>query len=182
MLLTMSKKFSLVIFTIFLSIFINVYPVLAIGVSPSPIPSQLVVDSYTLFWPITPGVTIEDRTFFIKEFKEMIIAIFISGEDKKAEYQITLSTKRIVESERLLKEKKNVAAVKSLEKAKTNLASAKDHLRKSNDKSSSEVRSNIQKQLENLAVFLPIIKSSTEGEARVKIEEIQKDISDLSAL
>jgi len=178
----MAKKFSIVVFTIFLSLFVNTCPILAVGVSPSPIPSQLVTDSYTLFWPITPGVTIEDKTFFIKEFKEKIIGIFISGEDKKAEYQITLGTKRLVESEKLLKEKKADVAARSLEKARTNIASAKDHLIKSKDKSSPDVRSNIQKQLENLIVFLPILKSNSEGEVSVKIEEIQKDINALSSL
>lgn len=86
--------------------------VIIFGISPSVIYSQsdenpsistqsAVVNSYTLFWPITAGKTMGDSLYWLKLFKENFRESLIFGSLKKANYSLEISTKRVVESEKL---------------------------------------------------------------------------------
>lgn len=81
--------------------------------SPSPTPAAPgPVDSYDLFWPISAGRVIGDPLYFIKSLKESLRELLVFGDYKKAEYNITLSEKRLLESEYLFRVKKDFGNTK----------------------------------------------------------------------
>jgi len=65
--------------------------------------TDTVVNSYELFWPIVPGKVMGDKLYSLKLFKEKIRESIIFSSFKKADYLITISEKRLVESEFLYK-------------------------------------------------------------------------------
>lgn len=65
--------------------------------------TKAVVNSYELFWPIVPGKVKGDTLYPLKIFKEKIREKIIMSSFKKADYLITISEKRLVESEFLYK-------------------------------------------------------------------------------
>lgn len=95
--------------------------------SPSPTPTVLLVDAYSLFWPIAPGKVMGDSLYSLKSLKETIREFFIFGDVKKAEYNITLSEKRIVEADYLFMTKKDyVNGVKTLDETQREREKARD--------------------------------------------------------
>ena len=70
--------------------------------SPSPRPTPAPVDTYALFFPITHGKVIGDSLYSLKLLKERLRGMLIFGDFNKAMYNITLSEKRLVETEYLL--------------------------------------------------------------------------------
>jgi hypothetical protein len=98
--------------------------------SPTPVP---VVNSFELFWPMSAGKTMQSKVYFLKTLKEKVRGIFIFGSAQKADYNIFLSIKRMLEAEVLMKG--NVpglanqtldAAVSDLNKANSTLTDAKN--------------------------------------------------------
>lgn len=87
------------------------------------------VDVASLFWPIVPGTTVADGTFFLKQIKEALTGMIKFGNIDKAKYYTELSEKRIVEANKLIQEKNYPSALKSLkmseEMRKTALSSKK---------------------------------------------------------
>ena len=73
------------------------------------------VDVASLFWPIVPGTTVADGTFFLKQIKEAFSGMMKFNNIDKAEYNVELSEKRIVEANKLVEEKDFANALKSLE-------------------------------------------------------------------
>lgn len=73
------------------------------------------VDVASLFWPIVPGTTVADGTFFLKQIKEAFSGMMKFNNIDKAEYNVELSEKRIVEANKLIAEKDFGNALKSLE-------------------------------------------------------------------
>ncbi len=78
---------------------------------PSPIPTSTPtaapISSFELFWPIVAGKVRGDSLYSLKLLKEQVRGIFIFSDYKKADYNITLSEKRVVEAEKILVEKKD---------------------------------------------------------------------------
>lgn len=75
--------------------------------SPTPEPIEVKSDSFTLFWPLSAGKVQGESFYFLKTLKENIREFFYFSEYKKANYKITLSEKRVVESEKLFLDKKD---------------------------------------------------------------------------
>lgn len=102
--------------------------------SPSPSPSPDPVDSYDLFWPISAGRVMGDPLYFLKSLKESLRELLVFGDYKKAEYNITLAEKRLLESEYLFKVKKDfentgvsvIQAKSKMEKAVLYVGKSKD--------------------------------------------------------
>jgi len=59
------------------------------------------INSFELFWPVVAGKVQGDNLYTLKLFKEKIRGYFIFSVVKKAEYFSFLSTKRLVEYEKL---------------------------------------------------------------------------------
>lgn len=96
---------SLVLFVIqlfFLTLFVSDSVAQSEELSPTPTPAtNLSVNSYELFWPISAGRVMGDQLYSLKLFKEGLREAFIFNDSKKAEYNVSLSTKRVVEAEKL---------------------------------------------------------------------------------
>ena len=73
------------------------------------------VDVASLFWPIVPGTTVADGTFFLKQLKESFTGMMKFNDIEKAKYNVELSEKRIVEANKLIEAKDHANALKSLE-------------------------------------------------------------------
>jgi hypothetical protein len=75
-------------------------------------------DSYDVFWPIVAGKTMGDKLFSLKMMKERVREMLIFSSFRKADYNITLSEKRLVEAEKLYLEKSDYKnAQKSVEES-----------------------------------------------------------------
>ena len=95
-----------------------IFPSLVEAVSPSPNPTAGPVDTFTLFWPIVAGKTADDPIYFLKTFKESVREFLIFSKYRKADYNIRLAEKRLVEAEKLyLSIKDYTNGAKSLEMA-----------------------------------------------------------------
>ena len=144
----------------FLSIVLFLYttfsPVLAAENSDQQASSSGSLNVYELFWPVTAGKTLDDSFYFLKEFKEKIRAIFIFSATKKAEYEVALGTKRILEAEKLLKTGKNDLADKTLDLSLVQFSEAKKNLEMAKDKKESLKKSGTEtlKKLSNLEKYL----------------------------
>ena len=73
------------------------------------------VDVASLFWPIVPGTTVADGTFFLKQLKESFTGMMKFSDIEKATYNVEISEKRIVEANKLIEGKDYANALKSLE-------------------------------------------------------------------
>ena len=88
------------------------------------------VDVASLFWPIVPGTTVAEGTFFLKQLKESLQGMFTFGDVNKAKYEVELSKKRIVEANKLVEAQDYGNAVKSLEMSEDKRDAAIDLKRK----------------------------------------------------
>src|SRR5258708_1171973 len=76
--------------------------VLAASITPSPTPVP-VVDSFALFWPMSAGKTMQSKIYFLKILKEQVRGFFIFGSAQKADYDVFIGIKRMLEAEVLMK-------------------------------------------------------------------------------
>lgn len=112
------KRLLLLIVISFLFLFVSVGTASALETVPIKTPES--VNSYELFWPIVPGKVMGDSLYALKLFKEKVRGMIILSSFKKADYIITISEKRLVETEYLYKSGKLEYARKTLEKAIAN--------------------------------------------------------------
>lgn len=74
------------------------------------------VNSYELFYPMVAGKTVADGFVYkLKILKENIRGSLIFGPTQKANYNVYLATKRLLEAEKLLVEKKDDLALITLD-------------------------------------------------------------------
>lgn len=100
-----------------LALSIFVAPTFAVTNDPMPAASDAPagdVDVASMFWPIVPGTTVADGTFFFKQMKEGMQGMFTFGNINQARYLTELSKKRIVEANKLMEDKDYGNAIKSL--------------------------------------------------------------------
>jgi len=112
-----------------------------------------VLDVYELFWPIAPGKTVNQSFYFLKQLKENIRAVLILDKIAKADYQMFLVTKRVVEADTLVKQGESDAAEKTLKLAQERLKQVLTTLEDA--KSKNELKAtggtiNIQNQAKNV--------------------------------
>lgn len=116
------------------------------------------VSSYEMFYPMVAGKTVADGFVYkLKIFKETIRGALIFGPVQKADYNIFLASKRLLEAEKLLLEKNDDMALVTLNKVVMHLTQAK---------SSSENIKNLSSDLVKLY--------STKVEVAKKLQEILK--------
>ncbi|MBI4058819.1 hypothetical protein HY404_01110 [Candidatus Microgenomates bacterium] len=111
----------------------NVMATKTVLLTPSPTPVPTPVDSYQLFWPLSAGKTASDSLYFLKFFKESLRGWFIFGNYNKAEYNITLSEKRLLEAEKLLMKNDYQNAKKTLDFGKSKVEEALSFTQKAAD-------------------------------------------------
>lgn len=159
-------------FLIFLSAFFNIN-VFAQESTSAASPSAAVT-SYELFWPITAGRTMGDSFYWLKQLKESIRGFFIFGDLRKATYNLELSNKRVVESEKLYLETKDYFnGKKTLEEAKLKRDQAVKLLidayksKKPVNTLMDQFKSNLEKQ----KILLDLVKLKVVEQQKVEIEQ-----------
>lgn len=152
----MGKVFQ-VLLGLFIFAIIFVSPALAKvnAVAQSASPSGE-IDVFKLFWPISPGKTLDEPMYFLKDLKEKIRGVLIFSPAAKAEYAVLLATKRVLESEKLVNQGKNDLANKTLDLAKNQFEMAEKNLEmaKSKKESLKESGAVTFARLSNLETFL----------------------------
>lgn len=136
------------------------------------------INSFELFWPIVAGRTIDDPLYPLKSLKEKIRGWFIFGKPQKAEYAITLATKRVVEAEKLLGDGKKELAEKTLDKALTQLNEAERKIKRAGGSLDNFVNE-INNKLDNLEKFIPQLSSQNE-DASEKLNFVLEKVKDLN--
>lgn len=149
--------------------------------APSSSPIASPVSSFEIFWPVTAGKTMDDSLYFVKTLKENIRGFLIFGTPQKADYQVSLATKRLVEAEKLIKDGKNDAALKTIDKFNGNIDSAKELWTSAKNASDipSNTKDNVSKQLGNLQSFMKWYITTVSGEAKTKLESILAKVESL---
>lgn len=145
------------------------------GQEPSATESSKSADAYALFWPVVPGKTIKDSTFFLKQLKESFGEFFSFGEISKSEYQINLSEKRLVEAFKLFTEDKDFSnAFKTLDMNKQNRDKSLEYLKKTQEakKEVKELRIRLSSSLEKQQTVIKGLLSKVPEEQKGKLSEI----------
>lgn len=133
----------------FIFLFLTVSLAYAKTPTPSPTPTAspqaMELNTFELFWPLVAGKTVDNPLFFLKNLKEKVRGILIFGNPQKVDYAVLISTKRLLEGEKLLGEEKLEAAKKSLGLAEGELEQAENYFAKS--KESNENYGNVGPQI-----------------------------------
>lgn len=140
------SKLTLILFSFILLIFPN--NIIAVDATSSATPTN----SFELFWPLTAGKTRADAGYRFKIFKEELRKMFIIDSSARADYQIFLATKRLIEAENLWKRKNNKEATDSLKESYKSISEAKSEIEKSESVSINR-KVNMINQLNNIILF-----------------------------
>lgn len=141
------------------------------------------IDPYVLFWPVVAGKTSDEPLYFLKSFKEKVQGLFLFQEAKKGEYEIVLATKRLLEAEKLMNNKKAGHALKTLQAALAHLRQADDYLSRSKEKDVqgfNKVSKGVGDKLSNINKYLPVLKQKAGSEYHSTLDEISVVSQDLS--
>lgn len=147
--------------------------------SPTPAP---VVNSFELFWPMVAGKTMQSKIYFLKTLKEEIRGFFIFGSAQKADYDIFLGIKRMLEAEVLIKGNVPDLANKTLDSARSDFSKADSLL--TSAKNSSDIDQNtkdeINSRVDNLRKFVTSL-SSQYPDYKDKLQTILSDLNSISS-
>ena len=148
---------------------------------PTTTPEPSNISSFELFWPIVAGKTMDDPLYILKSLKEKVRGFLIFGKPQKADYNVFLATKRVVEAEKLISESKRELAVKTLDKAVVLLESAETKVSGTpGELISGDTKNNINKQLENLEIFIPRLIAQDSNLAG-KLQEVLNIVKTLNS-
>lgn len=159
--------------------------------SPSPIaspnpevstesatPQEL--DRFTLFWPLVAGKTKVDSMYFLKRLKESARGLLIFGKPQKAEYEVFLATKRVLEADSLISLGKSDIASQTLDDANKNLDEAIKLMNDSKeDPGRSGVVDEVKKKLGNIDELLDFL-IGIGSEPKGKIQEMKDKVNTLN--
>lgn len=147
--------------------------------SSSPQPVQ--VNAYELFWPLVAGKTEGDSLYFLKSFKEKLRGLLIFSPAKKAEYEVLLGTKRLLEAEKLVKSGKEELAIKTLSRALGQYENVQANIESIRRASGTLGQSygGVSNPLSNVQTYLASILPDRTGEVKSKLERIDGLIKDL---
>lgn len=115
------------------------------------------LSTYELFWPLVAGKAMDDPLYFIKNIKEQLQSLFTFGSAEKADYEVLLATKRIIEADELIGKGKIDLAGKTLMRSQKSLDKAFSLIEKakSDEDSFRDQAINMSNRLSNLEVFIP---------------------------
>lgn len=147
--------------------------------SPSPVPTT--VNSFEVFWPMVAGKTMQSKLYFLKTLKEKIRGIFIFGSAQKANYDIFIGIKRMLEAEVLMKAQLTDLANRTLDSASTDFDKANSAL--TNAKNSSDVdqdtKNEINIRVSNLKKFVTSLEKENPG-FKDKLQSIMDKLNALT--
>ncbi len=158
----MLKRFFVLIFVLFIFFsFVNVSfaktskTVAKPTPSPTPVP---IVNSFELFWPLAAGKTMQSKVYFLKTLKEDVRGWLIFGSAQKADYDVFLAIKRMLEAEVLIKGNVADLANKTLDSATSDLDKANSAL--TSAKNSSDIDQGTKDEINNRVSNLKLFGSS----------------------
>lgn len=163
-------KFSFALVAVFLFALLTGGSVAAFSPSPTPVAE---VNSFELFWPLSPGKVMGDPVYPLKSLKEKFRGVFIFGATQKVDYEVFLATKRIIETEKLLNENKDELALKTLDVflGKLDLSISEWDKAKMAGNTPVATKDNVRKQLNNIETFLKYLSSKNSGDIKEKIDQ-----------
>lgn len=147
---------------------------------------NILKSSYELFWPIVAGRVAGEPFYFLKTLKEDIAEKLIFADIRKSDHHLFLSKKRLVETEKLLLEKKDYRnAVITIQKSVSELQNAIQvaNLAKRKGKKVQDLFNALSKDgdieagfLENLIKQIPEEQKGPFDKAVFKIRELVKSL------
>ncbi len=155
------------------------YPVSSLpSSSPTSLELSQQVNSYELFWPLTAGRTVDDSLYSLKLFKEKIRGWLIFGIQQKADYAAMLTTKRVLEAEKLINENKTNLVGQTFNMASSQLDIVNDQLKMAKQKNEKmgQTATDLSNKLNNLEKFLNnLLNNKPEYQTQIKnlLEKIQ---------
>lgn len=168
---SMKKLFIILLTLLFIS------PTVAFAQSPTPkVATQSAkFNSFEAFWPLVAGKTQEDSLYFLKTWKENLRGFLIFGSAQKAEYEVFLATKRVLEAESLISKNSETAANETVNRALSLLDQSLANLEKSGqDKSIVAVE--IKNRLDNLIILVDKLRESKEGSLKENLDNLHSKI------
>ena len=149
----------------------------AVSPSPSPVAN---VDSFDLFWPLSAGKTMSSKLYFLKTLKEDVRGMLIFGSFQKADYNVFLSTKRVLEAQALIDSGNLSLGNKTLDVFNNKLTEAKDLYSKGKSQGDvpSATKENISKELTNLETFLKWYSNKNQGDTKSKLDKGLSTVQD----
>lgn len=140
---------------------------------------KVATSSFELFWPLSSGKTVDESFYFLKTLKENVREMLIFSPAPKADYQVMLGTKRVLEVEKLVDSKKGGPTLKTISLANDQFSKALGNWEKANQsgKADPALRINIKNRLDNLEAFLPGLSDKTEGEQKEKLNNLKQLIN-----
>ena len=137
------------------------------------------VNSFELFWPVVAGKTRGDFLYGLKRIKEKVRGWFIFGKAEKADYEISLATKRVVEAEKLLLEEKEDLAIKTLNEGEESIIKGRDRWDGvENRAGKGDIMVNIKNQLTNIEKFLNYFENKNEGAVKERINKLNSKVTE----
>lgn len=166
----MKIKIWLMISVVILFMFFTHTPVLADESS-----SSAEFNPNVVFWPLAAGKTVDDNLFFLKELKENLRGLIIFGSMQKVSYQVTLGTKRLLEVDKLLQQKKIDVGLKTLDKASSQFTAALGNVEKTKKESMpAKIKLNIIDQLQKSREYGKILQNKGDENIKQKLDYIDK--------
>lgn len=155
--------------------------------SPSPaIPTAAeTIDVYAMFWPLVPGRTMGDSMYPLKLLKETIGDWLSVGDIKKAEYYITLSEKRILETNKLfINDKDYNNGAKTLELNQQYLKKTFDLIKKAEkaQQKVDSVKGKFTTSLENQEKIFKLIQSQVPDDQKGQFNKAMENINSYMTL
>lgn len=142
--------------------------------------NQSNIDIYAVFWPLVPGKTMRDSLYPLKIFKETIGEWFSFGDIKKAQYYITLSEKRALETYKLFIDNKDYKnASKTLDVNQKYLKKIFDLIKKAekDQKRVDGVKGKFTTSLENQQKLYKLIQSQGPDDQKSQFDKALENIN-----
>lgn len=135
------------------------------------------VNSFELFWPLVAGKTESDSFYFLKLLKERIQGWFIGNDSKKADYEVLLGTKRMLETEALIKSNKIDSALKALERADSHFSKAYNYIKAADSKKKLSIKDIRRERLINLKALTDYLKTTAPEETRPGLNAVREGVN-----
>lgn len=137
--------------------------------------------SYELLWPLTAGKTADENGYILKRWREELRGILILGEVQKANYEIELGVKRLLEAEKLLSKNKQDLTLKILDEADMEFILAKKNIIKARTKKEKTkvLTEEVKPLLEKSLLLSKILQSEKNQSISDKLQKVDLDINDV---
>ena len=140
------------------------------------------VRSYETFWPLVAGKVMGEPFYFLKSLKESAREMMSFSSSKKADFNITLAEKRILEAEKLFLEKKDYqTGKKTLDIAQEKREKSLELLKKteSSGRNVDDLKNRYVNSLQKQQVLLSYIQTLVPENEK---NSVQKNVDSLNSI